>query len=127
MTWYSHTIKKNINIYTFGEICSDIELEEFFIYYRNHLQIITNLTTTIFNMTNIKDITFVQMIKTVVFLNSMKSLHKKKLITFVLVFNNDFISNIVDTTFYFFPPVVPYLITTQLHTAFEYANNINKT
>ena len=123
MVWFTRKWKQdNIFIYEFGKECTDKELEEYFISYKNFLNDRKDEIIIIFDMLNIEKISIRQMWRNISFINSMKSIHREKLDKFILVFKSNFIKRITEITFKISPPVVPYYITTTLDDAH---NNIS--
>lgn len=108
MSWHSlNKISDNDWKITFGAICSDKLLEN---YFKEYEEFISNQKQKIivhFDLSNIKSITILQILKNVFFLNKMKSIHKQNLSSFKLIIPNYYLSKLMVLTFILSPPVVP--------------------
>ena len=108
MSW--HTFNKLDNnewLVTFGTICSDTLLEEYFSDYTNFITKKSKKVIVHFDLSNIKSITILQILKNVMFLNKMKETHKQHLESFKLIIPNYYLSKLMTLTFLLSPPVVP--------------------
>ena len=108
MIW--HKIEELNNkewLVTFGSVCTDTLLEQYFVDYTNFITKKSNKIIVQFDLSNITSITILQILKNVMFLNKMKETHKKHLESFKLIIPNYYLSKLMTLTFLLSPPVVP--------------------
>ena len=106
--WFK--IDNETNTIMFVGTCNDLILNQFMIQYRNFIQMITHKIELEFDITECKLISIEHLIKFALYLNTLKSLHKKKLNSFKIKVNNSGIKHLIYILFLLSPPVVEYEI-----------------
>lgn len=106
--WFK--IDNENNTIKFVGTCNDLILTHFMIQYKNYIEMITNKIELEFDITECKLISIEHLIKFALYLNTLKSLHKKKLNSFKIKVNNSGIKHLIYILFVLSPPVVEYEI-----------------
>ena len=106
--WFN--IDNDNNIIKFVGTCNDVLLNEFMIQYMNYILMIEEKIELNFDITECELISIKHLIKFALYLNTLKSLHKKKLNLFIIKINNNAIKNLINMLFTLSPPVVEYKI-----------------
>ena len=106
--WFK--IDNDNNTIKFVGTCNDLILNNFMIQYKNYIQMITNKIELEFDITECKLISIEHLIKFALYLNTLKSLHKRKLNSFTIKVNNNGIKHLIYILFALSPPIVEYEI-----------------
>ena len=101
---------------------TDEELDNFIISYKILLNSDNNLKM-IFSSLGLQNITFRQVVKLGIFLESFKPVHRRNLDKFCIVIKNEKIIRILNGLFMLIPPVRPYLLVQTYEEGLKYIKN----
>ncbi len=101
---------------------TDEELDNFIINYKILLNSDNNFKM-IFSSLELENITFRQIVKLGIFLESIRSVHRKNLDKFCIIIKNNKIIKILNGLFILIPPVRPYLIVETFEKGLKYIKN----
>ena len=101
---------------------TDEELDNFIISYKILLNGDNNLKM-IFSSLGLQNITFRQVVKLGIFLESFKPVHRRNLDKFCIVIKNKKIIKILNGLFMLIPPVRPYLLVQTYEEGLKYIKN----
>lgn len=101
---------------------TDEELDNFIISYKILLNSDNNFKM-IFSSLGLQNITFRQVVKLGIFLESFKPVHRRNLDKFCIVIKNEKIIRILNGLFMLIPPVRPYLLVQTYEEGLKYIKN----